>query len=362
LNKVLKNSEGELILRHLADRKEQQRPFVSVIVATRNEEKHIGKLLNSLVEQTYPKNRFEVLIVDGMSKDRTLQVVEKFNDRLNIRVLENPRIRAIYAFNKGLDEAKGDLFMIVNAHSVLETNFIEEDINTFFRILQNEPRLAGVGGIYINRSESAFGRIVANMYNSFFSGARSCRYSSKPHFSDSVIFGVFDKRIVISNGKFDGDFIGAGEDDELPLRLRSRGYKFYTNPGIVAYYSTRASFRGFLKQTFNYGVAKGLIVRKGYHKIEWLNPSSYWFVPTSFLIYEILLLLLFGLSNPYFVPAIIPFLFYCVVDVTVSIHLLINTRSFLCITLPVMYFMLHNILGVSSLGGLIIGKKAFYLL
>jgi glycosyltransferase involved in cell wall biosynthesis len=358
LNKVLVTPE-ESQRNQFPNGREQQRPFVSVIVATRNEEKHIGALLDSFANQTYPKNHFEVIIVDGMSKDRTLEIVEEYKDRLNIRVFENPRLRSTFAFNKGLDEAKGDLFMIVNGHSVLESGFIEEDINTFFQIRQNEPRLAGVGGIYINRSANVFGKIVALMYDSFFSGARSCRYCTKSHFSDSVIFGVFDKKMVISNGKFDEDFIGAGNDDELPLRLRSRGFKFYTNPHIIAYYSTRASFRGFLKQTFNYGVAKGLIVRKGYHEIEWRNPASYWFIPASLLIYEILLLFLLGLSNTYFIPALIPFLLYWIVDVSVSVQLLIKTRTLLCISLPVMYFTLHNVLGLSSLMGLALGKKAY---
>lgn len=359
MNKVLETPEKESKRGQFPNGEEQKRHFVSVIVATRNEEKHIGKLLDSLIGQTYPKDKFEVIIVDGMSKDRTLEVVEKYKDRLSIRTFENPRIRSTYAFNKGIDEAKGNLFMVVNAHSTLDRNFIEEDINTYYTVRRKEPMLAGVGGIYINRSENVFGRIVALMYNSFFTGARSCRYKMEPHFSDSLIFGVFDKEIVVSNGKFDEDFVGAGNDDELTKRLRSRGFKLYTDPKIVAHYSTRGSFGGFLKQTFNYGVAKGIIVRKGYHKIEWRNPASYWFIPASLLIYEILLLFLLGLFNTYLIPALIPFLLYWIVNVSVSFRLLIKTRNLLCISLPVMYFTLHNVLGVSSLMGLAFEKKAY---
>jgi glycosyltransferase involved in cell wall biosynthesis len=360
LNKVLETPEEESKRSQFTDRKEQQKPFVSVIVATRNEEKHIGKLLHSLIGQTYPKDRFEVIIVDGMSEDGTMQVIEEHKDpRLNSRVFENPRIRSTYAFNRGLDEAKGDLFIIASAHSVLNIDFIEKGVDTFLRMRRREPKLAGVGGILENKFENAFGKIVGLISCSFFSGARTCRYVGRPHFSDSVIFGLFDKNVVVSNGKFDEDFVGAGNDDELPLRLRSRGFKFYTNPEIVACYFPRNSFRSFVKQTFNYGVAKALIVRKGYRKIEWRNPASYWFIPASLLIYEILLLFLLGLSNTYLIPALIPFLLYWIVDVSVSLQLLIKTRTLLCITLPVMYFTLHNVLGLSSLIGLVFGKKAF---
>jgi glycosyltransferase involved in cell wall biosynthesis len=330
-----------------------------VIIATRNEEKNIGRLLDSLVNQTYSKDKFEVIIVDGMSKDRTLQIIKQYEGRLNLRIFENPRIRSTFAFNKGIDEAKGDLFMIVNGHSILEEDFIEEDVNTFLRIRRKEPKLAGVGGRFINEYENTFGKLVGLMYSSSFSGARSCRYSSKPHFSDSVIFGVYDKQIVISNGKFDEDFIGAGNDDELPLRLRSRGFKFYTNPKIAAHYITRSSLKTFLKQTFNYGVAKGIIVRKGHYHIEWFNTASFWFIPAAFLSYEIFLLFLSALSGLTFILAFIPMVIYWLVGILISLRLFLQTKSFLCIILPFSYFILHNVLGLSSLIGLILGKKAF---
>ena len=339
----------------LFDQKEQK-PFISVIVATRNGERYIGKILDSLVNQTYPKDRFEVIVVDGVSEDMTLKIVEKYKDHLNLRVFKNEKIRSTYAFNRGIEKAKGDFFMIVSAHGVLCKNFIEKDINTFFRVHEKEPKLAGVGGTVINKPENTFGKIVGLMYDSFFSGAKSCRYIRKPHFSDSVSSGVYDKKTVESNGKFDEDFIGAGNDAELHLRLQRRGYKMFTNPKIVTYYFPRSSFRKFLKQTFNYGVARGLMVRKGYHKIEWFNSASFWFIPVSFLFYE---LFLFAFSGFSFTLAFVPFILYWLINVSVSFNLLIKTKSVLCIILPVMYFMFHNVLGLASLMGLVFGKKAF---
>ncbi len=330
-------------------------PFISVVVATRNEEKYIEQLLISLVNQTYPKDRFEVLIIDGMSEDATLQVVEKYKDKLNIRIFKNEKIKPVFAFNKGIDEAKGGLVMFVNAHSTLKENFIEEDIKTFLSIRSREPNLAAVGGIYINTSANTFGKIVGLLYSSWFSGAGTYRWSRKPHFSDSVIFGVFDKEILVSNGKFDEDFVRAGEDYEIGKRLRRRGYKLYTNPNIIAYYFTRSSLKGFLNQTYNYGVARGLMVRKGYYQIELLNPSSFWFVPPLFFLYELSLPLLVFMSPLMLIPMII----YLIIDLLVSFNLLIKTRNLLCSLLPVMYFVFHSMLGVGVLAGLIAGKKAF---
>ena len=66
-------------------------PFVSVIVPTRNEEKFIGACLASFVDQTYPKDKFELRVIDGLSSDRTLEIVHSYDGKLNLRVMSNPR-------------------------------------------------------------------------------------------------------------------------------------------------------------------------------------------------------------------------------------------------------------------------------
>ncbi len=53
-------------------------PFISVIVPCLNEERFISKCLDSILKQDYPKERLEVLIVDGMSKDRTREIVKQY--------------------------------------------------------------------------------------------------------------------------------------------------------------------------------------------------------------------------------------------------------------------------------------------
>jgi dolichyl N-acetyl-alpha-D-glucosaminyl phosphate 3-beta-D-2,3-diacetamido-2,3-dideoxy-beta-D-glucuronosyltransferase len=337
----------------------QARPFLSIIIATKNEERYIEKLLDSVIDQTYPKTNFEVLIVDGMSTDKTRSMANEYENRLNLRILTNPKTRAVSAFNIGIDEAKGDFFIIIGAHSFLCENFIEESVITFFKIRKEEPMLAGIGGVCIDEYENRSGKIAALLYSSLFSGARSCRYKKVSHFSDSVIFGLFDKKIVIENGKFDEDFLAAGEDDELTIRLRHRGYKFFTNSNIISHYFNRNSFFKFIKQTFNYGVAKGIMVRKGNYKPEFSNSASLWFIPASFLIYELLvsfLLLFFGLSFAYL---LLPFIVYWTVNIVISLRILKHTKSRLCFFLPFFYFVFHNVLGISSLLGLFLGKNAF---
>jgi len=55
------------------------RPFVSVIIPCYNEERYIGQLIRNILSQDYPSVRMEVLIVDGMSSDRTTEIIPEFD-------------------------------------------------------------------------------------------------------------------------------------------------------------------------------------------------------------------------------------------------------------------------------------------
>ncbi|NIN65011.1 MAG: glycosyltransferase, partial [Anaerolineae bacterium] len=66
-------------------------PMVTVVVPMRNEELYIAKCLRSIVEQDYPKDSLEVLVVDGLSNDRSREIVLEFSTRHpQVRLLDNP--------------------------------------------------------------------------------------------------------------------------------------------------------------------------------------------------------------------------------------------------------------------------------
>ena len=68
-------------------------PFISAIVPCRDEEKFIGKCLNSLIVQDFPKDKLEILVVDGMSEDKTREIEGIFYRILNrkMQILEQQR-------------------------------------------------------------------------------------------------------------------------------------------------------------------------------------------------------------------------------------------------------------------------------
>src|SRR5467141_1123132 len=100
-------------------------PFVSIVVPCRNEEKHIAKCLDSILANDYPKDRMEILVLDGMSEDRTREIVASYSERYPmIRVVENPRKHIPVAMNVGIKAARGERILKIDAHSTYQPEYI----------------------------------------------------------------------------------------------------------------------------------------------------------------------------------------------------------------------------------------------
>jgi len=96
---------------------ENRLSLVSIIIPCRNEKIYIGKCLDSIIAQDYPKDKMEILVVDGMSEDGSREIVKKLkmkNEKLKvrgIRLLDNPKKIVSSAMNIGIKEAKGDVII-----------------------------------------------------------------------------------------------------------------------------------------------------------------------------------------------------------------------------------------------------------
>ena len=99
---------------------------ISVIIAARNEEENIGKLLTSLESQTYSNKFFEVIVVDDHSTDNTVSVVQNFGFVKLIRLqLENINSYKKKAIETGIAAATGDLIVTTDADCVVNENWLK---------------------------------------------------------------------------------------------------------------------------------------------------------------------------------------------------------------------------------------------
>lgn len=230
--------------------------LVSIIIPTFNEEKHIENILNDFLNQTI-KN-IEILVVDGMSKDRTLKIIKKIKNK-KIKTFENKKIKTPYAFNIGLSNAKGKYFIIIGAHTRVPKNFLEKNIKS----IENAPKeVIGVGGrLKQSKNHNKFGKANDYVTRTILGGGVSKhRYSTKKQYADTIVFGLYDRKKV-GTTRFDTKFT-IGQDLEFNIQLIKKGHKLLFDPTIYNKYISRSNPAKLRKQMWNYGVARMKIMQK----------------------------------------------------------------------------------------------------
>ena len=217
---------------------------------TYNEEKNIGECLNSLVDQSYCMGKVDFIIIDGLSSDKTLEVVEQYRDKLNIRILLNEKRKVTYALNIGIDNAGGDYIIRLDAHSVYASDYIEKCVYYL-----DTTDADNVGGIAITKGKGLVGEINADMLSSRFGvGGSKIRTIAESGYVDTVPFGAFRKEIFDKLGKFDPD-LPRSEDNDMNSRIRQSGGKVYLASDIRFTYYCRNTIRGLLDQAVKNGNA-----------------------------------------------------------------------------------------------------------
>lgn len=132
----------------------EEYPGVSVIVPVRNAEKTIEKLINALLEQDYPANRREIIIVDNDSNDRTVDIVKKYPVMLE----QENRVRSSYAArNKGLSLAKGEIIAFTDADCIPERDWLSSGVQA---LLEKEADMAGGKISFILSDHSSASEII----------------------------------------------------------------------------------------------------------------------------------------------------------------------------------------------------------
>ena len=228
-------------------------PLVSTIIPCRNEEKFIGMCLDSIIANDYPKDRLEVLVVDGMSEDGTKKIIEIYEKQYQyINFLENPKKITPFAFNIGIKNSKGEVIMIMGAHTAYEKDYISKCIKYL-----REYDADNIGGIMLSlpRNDSLIGKAIAiALSNKFCVGSSRFRTGTKDVIEVDTVFGGCYKREVFDKiGLFNEELVST-QDMEFNLRLKKAGGKIILHPEIISYYYTRSDFKSYCKNNFRNGM------------------------------------------------------------------------------------------------------------
>ncbi len=225
-------------------------PLVSVLVPIRNEAGFIERCLESILEQTYPADRIELLVLDGMSDDGTREIVTRLGGRdQRVRLVDNPRRIVPTAMNIGIRESRGEIIIRVDGHTVVEKDFIEQSV----RALREHPDAWCAGGPTRTVNETYVGRAIsAAMSSPVGVGNAMFRLGGYEGYVDTIAFGAYWRWVFEKIGLFDEELV-RNQDDELNYRLIKAGGRIYMTPKVRSTYFARTSLRKLWRQYYQYG-------------------------------------------------------------------------------------------------------------
>src|SRR6266699_7044334 len=257
---------------------EKALPFVSIIVPCRNEEKHIGRCLESILANDYPKERMEILVLDGMSEDKTREIVAGYADRFPcIRLVDNPQKHIPVAMNIGIRTARGERILKMDAHSTYQPEYISKCVH--YQDLYGAENAGGVWKMVPGADTAMARAIVLGLGHRFGSGNANVKIGvEKPTWSDTAAFGCFKKELFERIGLYDEKLLSSSDLD-LNQRIKAAGGGILVVPDVVIYYAADANLRALRRHVFADGVWVSYVMKFGKKAWSW----RHW-VPGAFVL------------------------------------------------------------------------------
>ena len=319
--------------------------LVSIIIPIRNEEKFIGKCLDSFLPQIKGRDDFEILCVDGMSTDKTAEIIQKYAILDNrIRLIQNPEKIAPTAMNRAIDQAQGNFVMVVGSHAEYAANYIDSCLEVIQRTGAEH-----VGGYMttVSGANTASGNAIAAATSCPFGiGNSMFRLAGPEQEADTVPFGMYRRDVFEKIGMYDERLV-RNQDIELNSRLRKAGGKIIISPEIKLTYFNRATYSGLWQQAFNNGL--------------W-NPYTVWlvggglrlrhFIPMFFVLSLIVLGLLSIGYWPFAILLGLDISMYSMAAIYFAVKASKNKNASI-IRVLISFFILHIAYGAGSLWGVL---------
>lgn len=322
--------------------------MISVICPIYNEEKYIAKCIDSVLAQDYPQKDVEVLFVDGMSNDRTREIINQYmRDYPFIQLIDNPKRIVPYAMNIGIDKAVGEIIIRLDAHAVYPTNYFSKLVEGLHRHHADNVG-AQCRTLPVNQSATAIA-IAEALGSSFGVGNSMFRIGITEDIeTDTVPFGCFRKEVFDKVGLYDTELI-RNQDDELNARIINHGGKIVLLADVIFDYYARDTYAKLYKMYYQYGLYKPLVNKKlG-------NPATLrQFIPPLFVI-GIVLGGILSILVPYlYIPYIAILLLYLIVGTTIGVRTAKNNKRFsLIFLMPLTFVILHTAYGIGYIHGII---------
>jgi len=303
---------------------------------------------NTLAKQ----NEVEVLIIDGMSDDGTLDIIQSLvSEYATLRLIANPKQVTPVAFNLGIIHSAGEFVQIIGARQLISEDYLEKAV----ACIENNPDIWCVGGRVENVFENHESQIIANAMNTSFGvGGGNFRTVTKSAFVDTAGTPMYPRNVFEKVGLFDEELV-RNQDDEFNFRIIKAGGKIFLDADILIKYFVRADYKKLFKQYLQYGYWKVYVNRK--HKtvttIRQLFPAAL-----------IAFLIIGAISSPFSVYIFVAYLSIILLYVSMAFFFALKAMNGISQLFPIMktFLILHISYGWGYMKGLwdffLLGKKA----
>ena len=255
-------------------------PFFSIIIPVYNRPDEVDELLESLSNQTYLD--FEVLLIEDGSSEKCDIVAQKYNSDINIRYYYKDNSGRSKTRNFGMEKAKGKYFVFFDSDCVIPPFYFEKIKNT----LNNNYSDSYGGPDKADKSFNDLQKAISFSMTSFLTtgGIRGSKGVKMEKFVPRTFNMGFSKEVYEAVGGFKDMF---GEDIDLSLRIRNKGYTCQLISDAYVYHKRRVDLHSFYRQVHVFGMAR--------ISLYLLHPSSLKVVhtlPTLFTIASVIMLVL----------------------------------------------------------------------
>ena len=257
---------------------------ISIVIPTKNNGDILEKCLSSIKNQDYPKDKYEVIIVDGHSTDDTVEIAKKYGCKI---AYEDVGTRG-GACNIGVKNAKGEFIAFTDGDCVVPKDWLRNLIKHF-----NDKNIASVGGPNITPEEDTEFAKCIGVVLTFLSkpGSRYGLVADKviETFHNPGCNVAYRKDVIEEVGWFNEKIYC--EDEEIDYRIKKLGYKMLYIPNASVFHYRKLSWKRFMKQAYIYAIGRMQAIR-----LHWRMGKWYHYTPPA-IISAIILLLILSLLN-----------------------------------------------------------------
>jgi glycosyltransferase involved in cell wall biosynthesis len=212
-------------------------PTISVIIVTYNDREKLAGCIASILEQEYPPEDYEVIVVDDGSTDGTR---DSLSEIPGLRVIGKEHSGPYHSRIIGVGEARGEILALIDADCTAPPGWLKN-----IRIGLEESRATAVGGSIVHR-----GNFWARLTGLSDFGEFQGRSMREPGNIPTCNMGV--RREVFHRIGFTPEFQEGG-DAVFTYRLKKLGYPIIYDPRILVHHHPRANFRAYLERAQRYG-------------------------------------------------------------------------------------------------------------